>query len=121
MNAILSYGSLGDAAEAVRAERDVEYDVLSRVTRLLRQADDAERRIDAIAAVHKNNELWTLWATDLAHPANALPAEIRAGLLSLAGFSLRHGHAILAGRSGLAPLIEINLCVLKGLRGEVAG
>jgi flagellar protein FlaF len=121
LNAILPYGGVGDGADAIRTQRDAEYDVVSRVTRLLRQAESSGDRASTIAAVHKNNQLWTLLATDLAHPANALPAETKAGLLSLAGFCLRHGHAILAEGGCVERLIDINLSVMKGLRGEVGG
>lgn len=70
-------------------------------------------------AVHRNNELWTLLATDLADPGNALPEATKAGLLSLAAFSLRHGHAVLAGEGATDVLIDINMAILKGLRGVV--
>lgn len=119
MNAVTPLSESGYGANAVRSPRDAEYDVISRVTRLLRQADRSGRSGDAIMAVHRNNELWTLLATDLADPGNALPTETKAGLLSLAGFSLRHGHAVLAGQATTDPLIEINLSIMKGLRGEV--
>lgn len=119
MNAILPYGAHGEAAHAVRTHRDAEYDVLSRVTRLLRQAELSGNRSETIAAVDKNNQLWTLWATDLADPGNGLPADLKAGLLSLAGFGLRQGHAVLARGANLRPLIDINLSIMKGLRGEV--
>ncbi|MBU3029202.1 flagellar biosynthesis regulator FlaF [Paracoccus marinaquae] len=108
----------GYGTNAVRSARDAEYDVISRVTRQLRQSDRAGRSPEAIAAIHLNNELWTLLATDLADAGNALPDEVKAGLLSLAGFSLRHGHAVLAGGATTDALIDINISVLKGLRGE---
>lgn len=119
MNAVTPLSENGYGANAVRSSRDAEYDVISRVTRLLRQSDRAGRGHDAIMAVHRNNELWTLLATDLADPGNGLPAETKAGLLSLAAFSLRHGHAVLAGQGATDVLIDINMSIMKGLRGEV--
>ncbi|MDO5647421.1 flagellar biosynthesis regulator FlaF [Paracoccus sp. (in: a-proteobacteria)] len=116
MNAITPLHHAGYKANIVQTPRDTEYDVFSKVTRLLRQADGP----NAIQAVHKNNELWTLLATDLATPGNALPDDVKAGLLSLAGFAIRHGHAVLRGEAPVDPLIDINLTVMKGLRGEVA-
>lgn len=119
MNAVTPLSESGYGANAVRSARDTEYDIFSRVTRLLRQSDRAGRTADAIMAVHRNNELWTLLATDLADPGNALPEETKAGLLSLASFSLRHGHAVLTGKATTDALIDINLSIMKGLRGEV--
>jgi flagellar protein FlaF len=110
-----AYGS-----PALRGARDTEYDIFSRVTRMLRQAPAECKTVATIAAVSKNNELWTLLASDLGHPDNALPDEVKAGLLSLAAFSIRHGAAVLAGMATTEPLIDINLCVMRGLRGEGA-
>lgn len=112
--------STGYGSHAIRTDRDNEYTVFSRVTRMLREAGPDCKTPEAIMAVHKNNELWTLLAADLSHPDNALPDEIKAGLLSLAGFSVRHGRALLGGAGSIQPLIDINMSIMKGLRGEVA-
>lgn len=122
MNAFTPTTDYGYGANTnmIRPARDVEYDIFSRVTRMLRQADRRGRSPATIGAVHKNNELWTILAADLADPANALPDEVKAGLLSLAGFSIRHGHQVIAGNADTDALIEINLSVMKGLRTEAA-
>ncbi len=118
MNAVPSFTNTGYGSSVVRTARDAEYDVFSRVTRMLRQADTTGDGLDLIAAVDKNNQLWTILASDLAGPGNALPDQVRAGLLSLAGFALRHGHSALSGRAGVAPLIDINMAMMRGLRQE---
>ena len=109
-----AYGS-----PAIRGARDMEYDVFSRVTRLLRQAPRDCSGPETIAAVAKNNELWTLLAADLAHEGNQLDDQTKGGLLSLASFSLRHGQRVMSGQASTEPLIDINMLVMKGLRGEV--
>ena len=118
MNAVSSFSSTGYGNSVVRTARDAEYDIFSRVTRMLRQATERGHGPDMIAAVDKNNQLWTILASDLADAGNALPDEVRAGLLSLAGFSLRHGHQALAGKVSLAPLIDVNMAMMRGLRQE---
>lgn len=121
MNAVTPLTERGCyGAQTIRTERDTEYDVISRVTRMLRQAGPDCRSPDATMAIHKNNELWTILASDLAHPGNSLPDEVKAGLLSLAGFVLRHGQAVLGGGGSLQPLVDINLAVMRGLRGEAS-
>lgn len=55
-------------------------------------------------------------ASDLAHPDNALPDDVKAGLLSLAFFSLRHGQKVMAGKATMKVLIDINMSVMRGLR-----
>lgn len=119
MNAVTPLSENGYGANVVRTARDAEYDIFSRVTRLLRQSDSNGRSPESIMAVHKNNELWTILAADLSDPANALPGEAKAGLMSLAIFALRHGHTVLAGSGTTDVLIDINMSVMKGLRGEV--
>lgn len=102
----------------VRTPREAEYDVFSRVTGMLRQAARQADNNETIQAVHKNTELWTLLAFDLAEPGNSLPDHVKAGLISLAGFSVRHGQAVMAGKATSDVLIDINLSVMRGLRSE---
>ena len=119
MNAVTPLAEHGYKNPGMRTTRDAEYEVFARVTRMLRQAPERADNRDTIAAVSKNTELWTLLAFDLAEPGNALPEDTKAGLLSLAGFQIRHGRAVLAGDAATAPLIDINMNVMRGLRGEV--
>ncbi|MDM7458457.1 MAG: flagellar biosynthesis regulator FlaF [Paracoccus sp. (in: a-proteobacteria)] len=118
MNAVTLLPHHGYRNPVIRSSRDAEYDAFSRVTRGLRLAERRCVSAAAIQAVHLNNELWTILAADLAAPGNALPEDLRANLLSLAGFSLRHGHQILSGEGSTDILIDINMAVMKGLRGE---
>ncbi|WP_111558070.1 flagellar biosynthesis regulator FlaF [Paracoccus sediminilitoris] len=119
MNAVTPLTQHGYKTSGLRTARDAEYDVFSRVTRMMRQAGRMADNGDTIMAVLKNNELWSLLAIDLADPGNALPDATKAGLLSLASFSIRHGQAVLAGEQASDPLIDINMTVMRGLRGEV--
>lgn len=105
-------------AEQIRTPRDIEYDAFARTTRLLQQADDGQGSL--AAAAHANTQLWQVLASDLAEADNALPDSVRAGLLSLALFSIRHGQGVMTRGVSPAPLIDINLSIMKGLRGEVA-
>lgn len=85
MNAVTpltDYGHYGSAG--LRTERDSEYDAFSYVTRLLRDAKSSRLGPATVQAIHKNSELWSILATDLAQPDNTLPDETKAGLISLA-------------------------------------
>lgn len=119
LNAVTPLSQHGYNNGALRSARDIEYDAFSRVTRMLRQAGRRCTTPQAVQAVHLNTELWTLLAADLAEPGNALPDETRAGLISLAGFCIRHGHKAMTGEASTDVLIDINMSVMKGLRGEV--
>ena len=122
MNAFPTNSQNGYAAAAttMRSTRDAEYDAFSRVTSMLHQADPQGRNAESIAAVSRNNELWLILSADLMNPDNALPDELKAGLLSLAGFSIRHGHAVMAGEATTDALIDVNISVMKGLRSNEA-
>lgn len=119
MNAVATPSSHGYGAQVTRTFRDTEYDAFARVTRLLRKAIANDDRLQIIEAVDHNNRLWTILASDLVSAGNRLPDDAKAGLLSLADFSLRHGRAVMFHKHSPDVLIDINLSVMKGLRGEV--
>ncbi|WP_084648128.1 flagellar biosynthesis regulator FlaF [Paracoccus sp. J39] len=88
-------------------------------TQKLQKAIEDSDHPPMIEAIYANNQLWTALAADLAHPENGLPAETKAGLLSLAIFSLKQGRRVVEERLSAISLVEINLRVMKGLRGEI--
>ena len=106
-------------SQHIQTARDQEYLAFSRITRQLQQAIDSGDRHAMIQAAYGNNQLWTVLAADLAQPTNALPEQVKAGLLSLAIFSIKRGQKVLSENASAEPLIEINLKIMKGLRGEV--
>lgn len=71
-----------------------------------------------IRAIHEKTAFWSLLAFDLTKFGKTLPDQVKAGLISLAGFAVRHGQAVIAGPATPDPLIGINLNVMRGLRGE---
>ena len=103
---------------SIRTARDIEYDAFSRVTRGLQRAMQGEGSI--VQAACANIELWTALAADLADDENLLPPALRGSLLSLAIFSIRHSQRMMTGEPQGTVLVDINLSVMRGLRGEVA-
>lgn len=118
MNAIASPYAMTTGAPA-RDARDVEYDAFSRATAALRTAQRTHRVPDITAAVHLNTVLWNALLAALSAPGNRLAETLRGDLASLALFSVRHGHKV-AGPDDLAPLIDVNIAMMRGLRGEGA-
>ena len=111
----------GYAAPAIRSERGTEYAAFARATRQLRSLDQADKRAfpRLAQAVVDNQRLWAALAEDLMHDDNALPLALRGQLISLAEFVRRHSLAVLGGRASVAPLVDINTAIMKGLRGDV--
>lgn len=104
------------ATRAAMDPRVQEADVFRRVTGTLRactggEADDM-RRVRAIA---DNRRLWLAVESALAHPANLLPDQLRASLLSL-------GRAVRREMDAPAPdlgfLIDVNEQIAAGLGGS---
>ena len=109
------------AAAPVRTARGTEYAIFAKVTHGMKALDESDRStFPALArAVTDNQRLWAMLAEDLMGEQNLLPVALRAQLISLAEFVRRHTHAVLGGRASVAPLIDINTAIMKGLRGDV--
>lgn len=115
--ALAAYGT---ATNTYKTPRAVEYDVFAGITaRMRRAAADGATAFPALAAaLTDNRRLWTELALDLASDGNRLPDTLRAQLLGLAQFTIRHTEAILRGSNSANDLIEINLAVMRGLKGQ---
>lgn len=121
MNA-LTYPKSGYASDtnALRPLRKIEYDTLARVSRRLTSAW-ANRKMDfpALAtALNENLILWRVFAVDVAEESNPLPASLRAQLFYLYEFVDQHTSRVLANEGAVEVLVDINMAVMKGLRGE---
>ena len=119
MNALLQARQAYSAASApIRTPRNMEYEVLSRITHRMH---NAAKRGNAgfgtlVEALHENNRLWGVLAADVADSANSLPADLRGRLFYLAEFTQVHTSRVLRREASVRPLLEINTAVLRGLR-----
>lgn len=123
----------GDARQ-LKSPREIEYEIFSRLTARLSMAlsesTAAQHHIPEgrprltpklAAALDENRRLWMVLSTDLAHPENALPVELRSKLLGLASFVLGETSRVISGRSqDIAAIIDVNTAVMRGLRGSVS-
>ncbi len=103
-----------------RSLRSVEYDLIAQVTQRLRSAW-ANRNADfpaLVAALTDNQQLWSTLASDVALPDNGLPAPLRAQLFYLYEFTLHHSRAVLDRGASAEVLTDINMAILRGLRGD---
>lgn len=109
-----------NAAAPMRTGRGSEYAIFARVTHRLSALDETDRTgFPALAvAVSDNQRLWGALAEDLMSDGNALPIPLRAQLVGLAEFVRKHTLRVLAGKASIAPLVDINTTIMRGLRGE---
>jgi flagellar protein FlaF len=66
-------------------------------------------------ALDWNRRLWTALAVDCSSPENALPAAVRAQIISLSLWVGRHTSAVMRSEEEFEPLIEINRLMMQGL------
>lgn len=114
----------GSNARTIRTPRDIEYDVLARITGQMQKAiaDTGPTGFPALAtALNDNARLWTVFATDLSDAGNQFPQDLRARMFYLAEFTLQHTFKVLNGTAKADALVDINLAVMRGLRGQRVG
>jgi flagellar protein FlaF len=101
------------AQEITEDPRTAEHRMLARVTGML--IDSSEARGNALAeACFYNRKLWTIFQSDLASPANGLPDEVKARLISLSIWVQKYTGEVLMG-APVEPLIDVNRSIMEGL------
>lgn len=114
-----SYQHMPTAADDARG---IEYKVFARVTRDLAYND--ERSPDfhpkLNAALHKNLQLWSVLAVEVANDNNQLPAKLRSQIFYLAEFTRHHTAKVYAGEANAKVLVDINTMIMRGLRNTPA-
>ena len=118
----LAQSAYAPASPATHTARDVEYHAFAYVTGRLAEARDRAAEIGGLSklaeAMFENVRLWTTLAADCASDANTLPRELRAQIIGLANFARTHMNAVLSGGETVDALIDINMAIMRGLRGD---
>ena len=105
------------AATWAESPRQMEYRLFAQVTLALMEAAktdpaDIPARIDVL---DWNRRVWTALSDDCSTPGNALPASLRASIISLSIWVTRHTSAVIRRQEQIEPLIEINRMIMQGL------
>lgn len=120
----LAHSGYAQTRELIADPRSIEAQIFSRIAAALEDAagdTPKDTNVPAMAeAIHRNNQLWTALLTDLMSEGNQLPDELRANLINLGSFSLRHGADVLRGDGDAKSLIDINRSMAAGLRTTAA-
>lgn len=97
--------------------RSQEYEIFARVTSalVLAKSEDFPRKAEAL---HNNSKLWNALTSDLAHPNNKLPRDLRARLFFLAEFTFALTRKALQENADFTALIDINTAMMRGLKGQ---
>ncbi|WP_373354990.1 flagellar biosynthesis regulator FlaF [Pseudoroseicyclus sp. CXY001] len=104
----------------VMTGRATELQLFSQTTARLKTAMQSGNFAAIAEALFQNRRVWTHLAGEVADPANALPATLRAQIFYLAEFTEHHTRAVLKGEADIAALVDINTAVMRGLSGNGA-
>lgn len=120
----LAHAGYNQTKKLTATPRQIEAQIFSRIAADMEMAaktGEGALHMPALArAIHDNNQLWSALMADLAAEGNELPEELKANLISLGGFSLRHGAKVLSGDAEVTELVELNRSISAGLRGVTA-
>ena len=104
-------------AQSTQMPRDTEYHLIARVTHRIKSAAEAGPRAypKLVEALSDNQRLWTALAVDVADSGNGLPQDLRARIFYLAEFVQKQTSDVLTRKGKIAPLLEVNAAILRGL------
>lgn len=105
--------------------RELEAAVLAKAAQKLTlcqinwEASDREENLKE--ALRYNQQVWTVFQTELANPENPLPKKLREDLLSLSAFIDKRIFDIMSfpAPEKLSAIININLNIAAGLSGSI--
>ena len=106
--------------------RELEAAVLIKAAQRLTLCQDnweaSDREENLKEALRYNQQLWTVFQTELSNPENPLPKKLKEDLLSLSAFIDKRIFDIMSfpAPEKLNAIININLNIAAGLSGSVA-
>jgi flagellar protein FlaF len=101
--------------------RNTEFRLVTQITGEMIAAQQAHLAgADLMATLHRNREMWGAFASACGAPGNALPNELRAGIISLALWVDRFTTKVMTGQEPLDELIGMNRVLLDGLSPQQA-
>jgi flagellar protein FlaF len=130
MAEVMSVAAYKNTIREVESPRDIERRILTRITGEMERhaaaygaAATKSKRQGVLsrglaAAISDNVKFWTAIRHELSHPSNQLPAELRAGLISLGLWVERECAAVLGGGGDVAALVSTNRAIAGGLAGR---
>ncbi|MEH6808188.1 MAG: flagellar biosynthesis regulator FlaF [Hyphomonas oceanitis] len=115
----LAFRAYGEVQQRTAGAKEIELSLFRQITEALESVAQLETPpLEAWAdALYRNQQLWTIIATDLIGPGNTLPEETKNNLISLSQFVRQCSNRVLAGNDGMADLIDINKSIIAGLSG----
>ena len=96
--------------------RENEYRLFADVTRALMEAGSSGNRDQKFFdALDWNRRLWSTLSTDCSSPANKLPRQLRAQIISISIWVSKYTSMVALDRADIDALININRTIMEGL------
>lgn len=99
----------------MESPRQIEYRAFGVVTSALVRHAANPASLEFATACYDNKRLWITLQGDLATEGNGLPPELRAALISIAIWAIRHTGQVERGLAPIEPLIAVNRTIMQGL------
>lgn len=119
----LAHKAYGQVKTRTVDEQHLELLIFRQITDEL-QAALSSPQSDAVAradALNRNTQLWTILTTDLLHPDNAYPPDLKRSFIVLARTVEKATPTCMTDNDALSELIEINQTVIEGLIAKPVG
>jgi len=102
----------------IETPRQTERRLMCEITGDMIHARDAGHvRAALMPALHRNREVWNTFSAVCGTAGNQLPADARAGIISLALWVDQFTSDVVAGRESIDDLIAVNRDIIDGLSG----
>lgn len=112
----MSLNAYQRARSIVESPRATEFRLMSQITGDMMQARDAGLAGAALIPVlHRNREVWGVFASACGATGNELPDQLRASIISIAIWVDRFTSDVMAGRESIDELIDVNRSIAEGL------
>jgi flagellar biosynthesis activator protein FlaF len=111
----------GQVIRQTESPRDLELRLLAMITAEMESVSTATPPGERARILGRNSEMWTIFRFCAIDDNNQLPTELRAKIASLGTWVDQQSGPILRDNSSLAPLIELNKTIMRGLADGPAG
>lgn len=103
-----------DSSRQKQSERDAIEHSINLLRKAQTSGSDSKEAVEALAFV---NRLWSFFIEDLCKPENALPADLKAKLISVGLWLMREGEKISDSKSdNFDGLIDVSQTLAEGLK-----
>jgi len=115
----MSYQAYQKAQQSSETPSQVEYRLFVQVTNaMLAAKEKGLRDVSLVSVLDWNRRMWSTLSSDCGTEGNALPDNLRAGIISLSIFVSKHSSAVVRGEESIDDLININRTIMEGLAAQ---